>query len=369
MTVLSGMPILAQDGNSSKKSLAILSMDSENKTLSPQKAGDLLRIEAEKLGLYEIMDKYDVKYLVEQNNINVDNCFGKICLVGAGNALQTETMLTGSIEEFVDGITITLRLIDVKKEQIVKTVTREYGKDYKYLQLMIEVALKDLFDIENNVAIVEAIEKKRIVPEVSNPQDEIPRLRSDGPRVGVTMLTGDAASVFKSDKINGGYDAVPVMFQFGYQFEARYLSTGNFQALFEFVPMVTGLDQGLFIPSLTVLNGLRFNKQGFEFAFGPTVSIGQVANGYYDGNGDWQLASHWNETVEDPIANPNPFLIEKRMDSRGYHTLLPGFLFAAGYTIRSGNLNMPINAFVIPNKNGLRFGLSVGFNATKQKKS
>ena len=132
--------------------------------------------------------------------------------------------------------------------------------------------------------------------------------------------------------------------------------------------MITGLDQGLVIPSLTVLNGLRFNKQGFEFAFGPTVNLGQIAKGYYDENGVWRLEGYWNEIEDDPIANPNPFDILSRLDSRGHVKLMPGFLFAAGFTVRSGNLNMPINAFVIPNKEGLRFGLSMGFNSSKRKK-
>ncbi len=369
LSFLCGFPVLAQETDSpaeTKKTMAILSMDSEVANLSAQKAGDILRLEAEKLGIYEIMDKYDVKYLVEQNNINVDNCFGKICLVDAGKSLKVETMLTGSIEEYANGTNITLRLIDVNKGKIIKTVTKEYTRNHNYMQIMIEIALKDLMGIENNVAVEEAIKKKVNVPDIKSPEDEIPRLRSDGPRMGLTMLTGEAANIFQKPTSEGGYDAVPVMFQFGYQFETTYLSSGNFQALFEFLPMVTGLDQGLFIPSFTILNGLRFNKQGFEFAFGPTVSLGQKEYGYYDANGNWQLQAHWAETEEDPIANPNPFPIEKRMDSRGHYTLLPGFLFAAGYTIRSGNLNMPINAFVIPNRHGLRFGISMGFNATKK---
>ncbi len=369
LSFLCGFPVLSQETETSakaRKTMAILSMDSEISNLSAQKAGDILRLEAEKLGIYEIMDKYDVKYLVEQNNINVDNCFGKICLVDAGKSLKVETMLTGNIEVYANGMNITLRLIDVGQERIIKTVTKEYTKNSNYIQTMIEIALKDLLDIENNAAVEEAIRKKVTVPVVHDPSKDIPRLRSDGPRMGVTMLTGEAASIFQRPTSEGGYDALPVMFQFGYQFETTYLSSGNFQALFEFLPMITGLDQGLFIPSFTLLNGLRFNKQGFEFAFGPTASLGQKEYGYYDADGEWRLQSYWNETEEDPIANPNPFPIVKRIDSRGHYTLVPGFLFAAGYTIRSGNLNMPINAFVIPNRHGVRFGLSLGFNATKR---
>jgi hypothetical protein len=51
------------------------------------------------------------------------------------------------------------------------------------------------------------------------------------------------------------------------------------------------------------------------------------------------------------------------MDSRGEMKIQPGFVFAAGKTLKSGKLNIPVNMYVIPNNKGLRFGLSMGFNA------
>ena len=53
--------------------------------------------------------------------------------------------------------------------------------------------------------------------------------------------------------------------QFGYQFETQYLNQGRVQGLFEFIPTITGLEQGLILPSMTVLHGLRDNKTGIEF--------------------------------------------------------------------------------------------------------
>ena len=150
------------------------------------------------------------------------------------------------------------------------------------------------------------------------------------------------------------------MFQFGYQWEKQYLNEGNFQALFEFVPIITGLEQGMFIPSFTVLNGIRDNKNGWEFAFGPTFTINRVADGYYE-NGEWHLS---NEMYNDSIPNTHTYVT--RMDSRGHIKLSSGFVFAFGKTIKSGNLNMPINIFINPNKDGMRFGISFGYNAKKK---
>jgi len=155
-----------------------------------------------------------------------------------------------------------------------------------------------------------------------------------------------------------------LMFQFGYQFEVKYLNQGDFQALFEFIPIVTGLDQGKFIPSISILNGMRSNRTGWEFAFGPVFYALERADGYYDANNIWHLENEW--FVENPDLQ-NPFEIESRLDSRGEIAFDSGFIFAGGKTFKSGRLNIPVNAFFIPNKDGHRFGVSMGFNANRFK--
>jgi len=119
--------------------------------------------------------------------------------------------------------------------------------------------------------------------------------------------------------------------------------------------MITGLDQGLFIPSLTVMNGIRNNKTGWEFAFGPTVSIVKKAEGYFDENRNWvKMSAGENQTK---------FKTETRLDSRGDPAFSTGFVIAAGKTFKSGALNIPVNLYFIPQSNGVRFGVSFGFNA------
>jgi hypothetical protein len=152
------------------------------------------------------------------------------------------------------------------------------------------------------------------------------------------------------------------MFQFGYQFEKQYLNDGKVQALFEFIPMITGLDQGYFIPSTTILHGVRSNINGWEFAFGPTFNLMPIATGYYDADNKWQLKSTWENTPEN-YGKIIPFETEDRLDSRGNYSFHSSFVLAAGRTFKSGKLNIPVNAFVIPGKDGWRFGVSFGFNA------
>src|SRR5207248_3189110 len=135
-----------------------------------------------------------------------------------------------------------------------------------------------------------------------------------------------------------GYNSYPVMFQFGYQFEVQYLNEGNYQALFEFLPTITGFHQNVFIPSVTIMNGFRNNKNGWEIAFGPTFGLVSKANGYFDSNNDWHLKNEWTDS-----SSTNPYQIEKRIDSRGSYELQAGFIIAAGKTFKSGKLNIPVN--------------------------
>lgn len=133
-----------------------------------------------------------------------------------------------------------------------------------------------------------------------------------GPRVGVThIFPGKTADDLKNE-----FGMTPTFTQFGWQFEHQYFSLENGMAgLVEFVGLIGGLEQGKFLPSASLLIGVR-GGQGGEFAFGPNVSLAGA-----------------------------------------------GFVFAAGHTYKSGNLNLPVNFAVVPSTNGVRLSLLVGFNA------
>ena len=47
---------------------------------------------------------------------------------------------------------------------------------------------------------------------------------------GLPMLQEDLAEGIRAPRNEGGYDGYPVLSQFGYQNEIRYLSAGNFNA-------------------------------------------------------------------------------------------------------------------------------------------
>src|SRR5438309_6497849 len=140
-----------------------------------------------------------------------------------------------------------------------------------------------------------------------------------------TMAVGDAAKVLTAKEGEGGFNMYPTTFQFGWQFEKQYLSAGNFQALVECVGLIGGLESGKIIPSLTFRNGFRFGKAGWEFGFGPSFRVIQKATGFYgDGNNNtvkdqWYVASDW--TKLNPSVDINPYVLTKRLDSRGVDML------------------------------------------------
>lgn len=102
-----------------------------------------------------------------------------------------------------------------------------------------------------------------------------PKLHYGGPRVGITYLGSGYSNhrieeAFNRSRIN------QVTTQFGWQFETRFFTLENGgSGLIELVPMIGGLEQGLFIPSLTGMVGFR-THQGYELGMGPILSFGGV---------------------------------------------------------------------------------------------
>ena len=136
-----------------------------------------------------------------------------------------------------------------------------------------------------------------------------------GPRIGFTVLTGGAAARAR-EELPG---LNPFLTQFGWQFETRIFRLSNGTAgLFEFVPLIGGLEQSRFIPSLNALIGIRGPK-GFEFGIGPNLT---------------------------PVS--------------------ANVALAVGTSFRSGGVNFPLNLAVVPGNGGVRISLLAGFNSRRR---
>lgn len=347
----------AQNTPTIKEKVGVLYIDSKGFSLDPVQMGNMTRLELDKMGMYEVLDKYDVEYLVEKEGLKLENCYGKICLVETGKKLRADKMLTGSVELLGERVVVSFRLIDIGTESVEKSQVMEFLNLRQQVQLMIELTLRQMLGLANDPNLVNKLTKADDYKSAIN-LPEAAKLNLSGPRMGMTIFSGDVVRRLRDPEREGGLNVRPVMFQFGYQFETTYLNQGGLQALFEFIPIITGLDQGQILPSISILHGVRSNKNGLEFAFGPILYVNNETDGFYN-NGVWTRLSDWERANPD---TPAPGEVMRALDSRGTPRLTSSFVFAFGKSFKSGKMNIPVNAFFIPNKSGHRFGISVGFN-------
>ena len=344
----------AQESTKSQESIAVINIDSKGLTTAMPLLTSLVTLELERLGIYEVIDKYDVANHMKENNISLDQAYGKSDLIRIGGILNVNHVLSGSAEKFGDKIIVVLRLVDISSQKISKVDVMEYLDQEEDIQEMIRISLHNIFGIANDKNTVDMLSS--VNKPLSNSNSKV---NLSGPRFGVTMTLGKAGQRLQAPKSQGGYNMFPVTSTFGYQFEKQFISAGDFQALFEVIPALNALESGHFIPSLTFMNGFRFNKLGFEFGIGPVFRVVQLADGYYDTEGNWNIKS-----PEDPKG------VEyvSELDSRGVYQFSAGLIVAAGFTFKSGHINFPVNVYVSPRKDGTVVGLIVGFNVARGKK-
>jgi hypothetical protein len=132
-----------------------------------------------------------------------------------------------------------------------------------------------------------------------------------GPRFGLTALSTGVVEELHNRSI----DVDQNITQFGWQFEREFYSRNSgVAAVNEWVVLLGGLDQGVALPSLSWMVGLR-TREGAEFGIGPNITPAGVA-----------------------------------------------LAVAAGVTFRAGSLNVPMNVAVVPSKVGTRISVLTGFN-------
>jgi len=342
-----------------KETLTVVNFDSQGVSYSPDQLGSIARMEMEKLDTFEVMDRYDVDYLVRKHNLELEGCYGKICLNEIGQLIGTDKIVSGSVELFGETIVLSLRLINVNENRIEKAQVMEFLNVQHEMRTLMEVSIRQMFGLDNRPELMAQLTRvDQHENKIMNPN--VDRLNLSGPRFGFTFFTGTAAEVISAKNNEGGFNGRPsFMYNLGYQFEIQYLNAGKLQALFEIIPTVTGLEQSLFLPTINVLHGLRHNIHGYEVAVGLSLGVAPQAKGYYDDNGQWFLERAWDG------EGSNPFPIETRLDRRGDIRFSSGLVIAAGKSFKSGRMNIPVNVFIIPSPYGTRYGISLGFNSRK----
>jgi hypothetical protein len=374
-----------------KSSIAVTNPSVNGLFVTPTIASKLIRLELVKLNMYTVYDEFDMADAYKKNPEYLNNCVSKTCLIELGKELNVDYVVSGSFDALGDKIVITIKIIDVKNNAIFKTGTKEFDNQEPELQRMTEILLNEIHGIESSKELVDRLKFKNELITSNN----VGKINNSGPRVGYAYMTGSLAE-FATRPINqGGLDIFPGISMIGYQIEGQYVGTENFSALVEGVFNISGLEQGQFIPTATIMNGFRFGKAGWEFGFGPGFGLKKVSNGFFDTDGtfgetdtyfssnDWYTRAAAENA--DPTQNPSFFkadgtmktlteinskynLESKHADTRGSMAISTMFVMGFGRTFRAGSLNIPVNVFYSSRKGGGMAGVSVGFNVMKSKK-
>ena len=136
-----------------------------------------------------------------------------------------------------------------------------------------------------------------------------------GPRFGLTALSPGVVDELHKREI----DVTSNISQFGWQFEKQfYTRESGVAAVNEWVFLLGGLDQGVALPSLSWMVGLR-TREGAEFGIGPNITPAGVA-----------------------------------------------LALAAGVPFRARKLTVPMNVAVVPSKVGTRLSVLTGFNMRRR---
>jgi hypothetical protein len=149
-------------------------------------------------------------------------------------------------------------------------------------------------------------------PDVTIPPPPLKTVSLSGPRFGFTALSQGVVDKLHERSI----DVRPTITQFGWQFEKEFYNKegGGLAAMNEWVLLFGGLEQGVVLPSLSWMVGLR-SSSGAEVGIGPNLTPAGVA-----------------------------------------------LAVAGGVTFRSGALNVPMTFAVVPSKVGTRVSMLTGFN-------
>lgn len=364
--MLAGMSISssAQSGNV----VAVLSVDCPSCAKGNEHLTSMLRTEVSRMGDVTVLDPYEIEEVMKQHNINVDNCFSKNCVLSAGKLLGVDQVLSGTVEVYSGKTVITLRLFSVVQGSMIETDVTEYVNDLNEMQRMLRISAHHIYHRDPDKVLAEQL--VNIEPPVTSRQT---LLNLNGPRFGLSFFTGETGSILTSSESNGGFNMFPATFVLGYQQEFRYQTSGNFQALVEVIPSISGMESGYIIPSLTLLNGFRWGRGGWEIGFGPTLRLVKQTRGFIDQDGilgtpgAWITEKDWQATFDDTTGIiPPPYPVYQRPDSRGELELSAGLLVGFGRTFRIGHLNIPVNLYFSPRKNGSMYGLSCGFNIARK---
>ena len=342
-------------------------------TIKPESVAKMMRLELIKINKYKVYDEFDMNEVIKAKEEYKVGCYGQSCLARLGEELKVDYVMSGSIDGLGNKIVITIKIIDVKGQALYKSSVREFDNQETEVQRMVEVVLAEMHGLTVDKLLTDRLAFKNELITSNN----VGKVNNSGPRIGFAYLTGSVNEFATRATKYGGLGIQPFTSMIGYQIEGQYVGTENFSALVEGIINISGLEQGQFVPSISLLNGFRFGKANWEFAFGPRFGISSTSEGFFDDQNIFSTdaryfsQSDWSQYAMQNNLNPvdpgNGYIFEKNFDRRGDKAIATTFLIAFGRTFQAGALNIPVNLFYSSQKGGGYVGVNMGFNVQKSK--
>lgn len=342
-------------------------------TIKPESVAKMMRLELIKINKYKVYDEFDMNEVIKAKEEYKVGCYGQSCLARLGEELKVDYVMSGSIDGLGNKIVVTIKIIDVKGQALYKSSVREFDNQETEVQRMVEVVLAEMHGLTVDKVLTDRLAFKNELITSNN----VGKVNNSGPRIGFAYLTGSVNEFATRATKYGGLGIQPFTSMIGYQIEGQYVGTENFSALVEGIINISGLEQGQFVPSISLLNGFRFGKANWEFAFGPRFGISSTSEGFFDDQNIFSTdaryfsQSDWSQYAMQNNLNPvdpgNGYIFEKNFDRRGDKAIATTFLIAFGRTFQAGALNIPVNLFYSSQKGGGYVGVNMGFNVQKSK--
>jgi hypothetical protein len=342
-------------------------------TIKPESVAKMMRLELIKINKYKVYDEFDMNEVIKTKEEYKVGCYGQSCLARLGEELKVDYVMSGSIDGLGNKIVVTIKIIDVKGQALYKSSVREFDNQETEVQRMVEVVLAEMHGLTVDKLLTDRLAFKNELITSNN----VGKVNNSGPRIGFAYLTGSVNEFATRATKYGGLGIQPFTSMIGYQIEGQYVGTENFSALVEGIINISGLEQGQFVPSISLLNGFRFGKANWEFAFGPRFGISSTSEGFFDDQNIFSTdaryfsQSDWSQYAMQNNLNPvdpgNGYIFEKNFDRRGDKAIATTFLIAFGRTFQAGALNIPVNLFYSSQKGGGYVGVNMGFNVQKSK--
>ena len=176
--------------NAQSQSAAVLSVYTQSAKISPEMAESVLRVEMTKTEQFKVIDKLDMKEILEENQIDITNCYGKKCLLRVGKSAGVDKVLTGSIENLGKKIVINVKILDDGSESYDKVAIEEFINLDSEIQNMVKIVVNKSLGIENSKEILSTLVYFNQPPETPTTY-----IKNNGPRMGLSYVIGNTSKI------------------------------------------------------------------------------------------------------------------------------------------------------------------------------